>query len=314
MSILTRFFGAFRTPPPQPIESGAMSRLEPVLTDIQATLNALYRTSLYEFQASSWAARERLLERPEFAAPLRLERFGYKVYSQNDEDGIIAEIFRRIGTTNRVFVEFGVENGLENNTLNLLTEGWTGCWIEASSHDAAQVRTRFASALRTRALQLRESMVDCANINALLDGFNLPQEIDLLSVDIDGNDYHVWKAIERITPRVAVVEYNAKFRPPSRWVMTYNPRHTWDGTDQCGSSLAALTDLAGEKGYRLVGCSIVGSNAFFVRSGLAAGLFEEPATAEHFYQPARYFLTPGYVSGHKPGFGKGSTADPLIRA
>lgn len=283
-----------------------MARLEPVLLDIQATLNALYRTQLYHYQEASWSARERLLASADFDAPLRLERHGYKVYSQNDEDGIIAEIFRRIGTTNRLFLEFGVENGLENNTLNLLTEGWSGCWIEAAAKDAAAIRQRFASALNGGRLQFRESLVDSDNINALIEAFRLPREIDFLGIDIDGNDYHVWKAIDAISPRVVVIEYNAKFRPPSGWVMAYDPRHSWDGTDQYGASLAALTALAGEKGYRLVGCSIVGSNAFFVRADLAQDRFPEPATAEHLYQPARHFLTPGYVSGHKPGFGKGS--------
>src|SRR5262245_41373742 len=65
-----------------------------------------------------------------YSDPLRLECFGFKSYSQYDEDGIIEEIFRRIGTTNKRFIEFGVEDGLENNTLKLLLEGWGGLWIE----------------------------------------------------------------------------------------------------------------------------------------------------------------------------------------
>jgi hypothetical protein len=93
--------------------------------------------------------------------------------------------------------------------------------------------------------------------------------------------------------------------------MAYDPLHKWDGTDQYGASLESLTALGLKKGYRLVGCSVVGSNAFFVRADLAADHFEEPATAANFYHPARYFLTPSYASGHAPGFGKGLPPDAV---
>src|SRR5438128_9077381 len=80
------------------------------------------------------------IARPRHADPKRLVRCGYKVYSQNDEDGIIAEIFRRIGTTDHSFVEFGVETGIECNTAKLLVEGWRGLWIEANSASTKEVR------------------------------------------------------------------------------------------------------------------------------------------------------------------------------
>ena len=282
-----------------------MSRVESLLHQVQENVRAVHTHLYWQYQASSSIVREQILSRAEYQAPERLEKHGHKIYSQNDEDGIIEEIFRRVGVTNRVFLEFGVENGLENNTLNLLNQSWTGCWIEASPGDAEQIKWRFAAPIREKRLQFIQSLVDCSNINQLIDQFGLPREIDLLGIDIDGNDYHVWKAIDRVQPRVAVIEYNAKFRPPARWVMAYDPLHKWDGTDQYGASLESLTDLAQQKGYRLVGCSVVGSNAFFVRADVAGNHFQEPATAANFYQPARYFLTPSYASGHAPGFGKG---------
>src|SRR5215831_12079738 len=79
------------------------------------------------------------LAKPRHADPKRLLRYGFKVYSQSDEDGIIQEIFRRIGTTNRTFIEFGVEAGLECNTSKLLLDGWTGLWIEGASQHAAAI-------------------------------------------------------------------------------------------------------------------------------------------------------------------------------
>jgi hypothetical protein len=72
--------------------------------------------------------------------PRRLEWYGSKTYSQSDEDGIVAEIFRRIGTTNKVFVEFGVEAGYENNTRLLLTRGWSGLWFEGNPSSLSDLR------------------------------------------------------------------------------------------------------------------------------------------------------------------------------
>src|SRR5262245_42046256 len=80
------------------------------------------------------------LAKPRNADPKRLLRYGAKVYSQGDEDGIIAEIFKRVGTTNRTFVEFGVENGTESNTTRLLVEGWRGLWLEGSGPHVADIQ------------------------------------------------------------------------------------------------------------------------------------------------------------------------------
>ena len=116
-------------------------------------------------------------------------------------------------------------------------------------------------------------------------------EIDLLSIDIDNNDYWVWKAITRINPRVVVIEYNATLRPPMSLVVPYEPERTWDGaTNYFGASLEAFVRLGRSKGYRLVGCSISGVNAFFVRDDIAGDHFFDPATAEELYEPPRYLF------------------------
>ena len=89
--------------------------------------------------------RNHLLSSAQYSNPLRLEKYGYKVYSQNDEDGIIAEIFQRIGTTNKTFVEFGVGDGLENNSHYLLLKGWNGLWIEGSKNACDNIKKEFSS-------------------------------------------------------------------------------------------------------------------------------------------------------------------------
>jgi len=244
----------------------------------------------------SWT---REIERPRNADPKRLARHGYKVFSQNEEDGIIEEIFRRIGTSSRTFVEFGVEAGVECNTVKLLVEGWHGLWIEANRDNAAAIRQNFAPFLAERRLALAESAVTAENIDALLLAGGMRGEIDLLSIDIDYNDYWVWKAIGTIDPRVVVIEYNATLRPPMSLVVPYRSDGQWDGSNFYGASLEALVRLGAEKGYRIVGCSLAGVNAFFVRQDLCADHFVEPATALEHYEPPRHYLHL-LPSGHRP--------------
>ena len=238
------------------------------------------------------------IAKPRHADPKRLLRYGFKVYSQNDEDGIIQEIFRRIGMESRTFVEFGVADGTECNTAKLLVEGWRGLWIEADAGHAAAIRSGFAPFLDKRSLTLIESRVTAENINGLLTQGGMSGEIDLLGIDIDYNDYWVWKAIDAVQPRVVAIEYNATLRPPMSLTVPYDPDGAWDGTNFYGASLAALTHLGVAKDYRLVGCSIAGVNAFFVRADLCGDRFLEPATAEEHYEPARHYfhLLP---AGHK---------------
>lgn len=98
----------------------------------------------------------------------RLERYGFKVYSQNDEDGILQEIFSRIGLGSRKFVEFGVENGLENNTLKLLLEGWSGLWIEGSETCISQINEKFRDVISDGRLNVKKAFIDRDNINSLI--------------------------------------------------------------------------------------------------------------------------------------------------
>ena len=276
-------------------------------TGLEQVNNALAQGNWLAHQHYQLAGQhfiDALLASARYADPARLERSGFKAYSQNDEDGMLAEIFRRIGSTNRLFVEIGVENGLENNTLYLLHNGWRGGWIECDDRCIEEIRNAFQEPLADATLRLGHARVDRANVNALISDFRLPREIDLLSIDIDGNDYHVWQAITSVEPRVVVIEYNARFVPPTRWVMPYNAAHVADRNDYFGASLASFAELGAAKGYALVGCNITGSNAFFVRKDLALGKFQEPPSAENFYHPARYFLTPAFVSGHPPRYGR----------
>ena len=231
-----------------------------------------------------------------------LERYGFKVYSQNDEDGIIEEIFNRIGTTNKIFVEFGVQNGLECNSHYLLHKGWSGLWLEGNEDFCKEIAVRFAPVLKNGQLKVGNAFITKDNINFLIEKCGITGEIDLLSVDIDGNDWHVWKAINVVQPRAVIIEYNAKFPPNYAWIMPYNEKHIWDGSDCQGASLKALELLGTELGYQLVGTNLNGVNAFFVKQELAKHLFVEPATAEMLYNPFRFIAGQRYNNGHPSAY------------
>src|SRR4051812_38957551 len=143
----------------------------------------------YALQLQVLRAWEDEIAKPRHADPRRLLRYGFKMYSQNDEDGIIQEIFRRIGTTNRMFVEFGVETGVECNTAKLLIEDWRGLWIEADRGLVQQIHHRFDPVLPAGQLRVIESLVTAENIDALIESADFRGEIDLLGIDIDYNDY-----------------------------------------------------------------------------------------------------------------------------
>lgn len=232
-----------------------------------------------------------LLSAPRYQDPKRLSRYERRVFSQGGEDGIIAEIFRRIGAGNKVFLECAPGDGLECNTLYRLTEGWTGLWVESDPKHVRAIRQAFRKKLGDGALRLQSEHITAENIESILDGASLPPEFDMLSIDLDRNDYWVWSKISRYRPRAVVIEYNAIFPPGCRWVVEYDPQAVWDKTSNFGASLTALERLGAEKGYKLVGCTLAGTNAFFVRDDLVGSLFSDPFTAENHYEPPRYYLT-----------------------
>ena len=143
----------------------------------------------------------------------------------------------------RTFVEFGVETGVECNSVKLLIEGWRGLWIEANAQACKTIASIFDAFLNDRRLTLQQSLVTAENINALIEERRSDGEIDLLSIDIDFNDYWVWKAIEAVSPRVVVIEYNAGLRPPMSLTVPYQPNRAGGGTNFFGASLEALVRL-----------------------------------------------------------------------
>lgn len=200
-------------------------------------------------------------------------------YSQNGEDGMIAAIFAMIGKTNRYFVEFGAEDGMQCNTRYLSKhKGWTGLLMDGAHRPGTNVKQEFITA---------------ENINDLFAKHGVPEEFDLLSIDIDGNDYWVWKAIDAgYSPRVIVIEYNACIPALPAVTIPYKADFVWDKTDYYGASLGALDSLARGKGYTLIATDGNGVNAFFVRNDLIDKKFIVQSLEET-YHPAAFKGIPG---------------------
>jgi len=173
---------------------------------------------------------------------------------------VIDNIFNRIDTTNKFCVEFGTYNGLDDNTTQLIRRhGWSGLYIECEDRQYQQIVNNCAGFPVT----VLKSFITAENINKLFTEGNVPFEFDFLSIDVDGMDYWLWKALT-FRPRVVFIEYNGIQVPPTLAVQPYNPNNVWNHTRWFGASLQSLVNLGKEKGYELVGCDAQGANAFFV--------------------------------------------------
>ena len=204
-----------------------------------------------------------------------------KIYSQNGEDGIIEAIFSKIGTTNKFAVEFGIDE-YEGNTKLLKKQGWNCLWMDGNG-DGNKIKKEFITA---------------ENINDLFRKYNVPEEFDLLSIDIDGNDLWIWKAIENYKPRVVVIEYNSSISVNESKTVKYDPELTWDGSDYYGASLLALKKLGIIKGYTLIACDSNGVNAFFLRNDVIENKFEVRDIVDIYKRPNYGKKIDGKHTGH----------------
>ena len=241
-----------------------------------------------------------LLSEDRYTDRKRLNLYEHQTFSQGGEDGIIAEIFRRIGTVSNIFVEIGVESGIESNTVFLVAQGWRGFWIEGNASYVEAINDHFAKLIASQQLIVAQSFVTAENIAGTFQDLQIPLEIDILSIDIDRNTYWVWNALPKLRARVVVVEYNSIIPYDVDWKVEYHPQKVWNGSSYYGASLKAFELLGSKFGYNLVGCNLSGSNAFFVRKDLCKDRFAKPFTSENHYEPARFFLA--RRKSHLPSF------------
>jgi hypothetical protein len=206
-----------------------------------------------------------------------ISAYEFKVFSQSGEDGIIQHLVNSINIKNKTFIEFGVENYLESNTRFLaLNNYWSGLVIDGDPENIAFIK-RDPIYWRCN-IKAECSFITKENINDIFERNGMSGEIGLLSVDIDGNDYWVWKAIKNINPCIVVAEYNSFFGAERKVTVPYDPSFVRTNAHHSkiyyGASIAALNLVAQERGYKLVATNKAGNNVFFVRADLMGNLKE----------------------------------------
>jgi hypothetical protein len=199
----------------------------------------------------------------------------FKVYSQWGEDGIIAFLVSKLEIENNVFIEFGVENYTESNTRFLLKQfNWSGLVIDGSKDNIDYINND--EIMWKYNLTALKAFITKDNINELISSYTSEKDIGLLSIDIDGNDYWIWKAINVINPRIVVCEYNTLFGGDLSLTIPYDQSFVRNQSHHSnlyfGASICALKDLAIDKGYKFIGSNSSGCNAFFIRKDLFSQL------------------------------------------
>jgi len=199
----------------------------------------------------------------------------FKVFSQFGDDGIIQYLIHKLQIRNRFFVEFGVEDYRESNTRFLLqNDNWQGLVMDCSADHVNAIKNQWY--FWRHSLQARCEFVTRDNINKLLGQAGVTEDIGLMHIDIDGNDYWVWESITGIHPVIVIMEYNSLFGANKSITTPYS--ETFDRFQYhhsgllFGASLAALIDQGTRKGYAFVGCNSAGNNAYFVRLDQVADL------------------------------------------
>jgi hypothetical protein len=217
----------------------------------------------------------------------RLRDYEFKVYSQWSEDGILQFLTRVIDIPNKTFIEFGVENFYESNCRFLMVkDDWSGFVIDGSAKHLERLRK--SHFFWRHDLRARNAFITRENINSLLAESGFAEDLGILSVDIDGNDYFVLEAITGFRPRILICEYNTVFGATRKITVPYDPafyRTTKHYSNlYFGASLSAMTHLAAKRGYSLVGINT--ANAFYVRNDLLNDRVEV-VTPEQVYFPSK---------------------------
>ncbi len=239
-----------------------------------------------------------------------LSDFEFKVFSQWGEDGILQYLTRSISIHNRTFIEFGVEDFFESNCRFLLMKDhWHGFVIDGSEENIQRLQSSYF--FWRHPLQARAAFITRDNVRGLLDESGFDREVGILSVDVDGVDYHLLEVLGEWRASIIVVEYNALFGPTRAVTVPYDPgfwrtKAHWSNL-YYGASLAAFEKLLVDRGYALVGVNSVGSNAFFVRRDLlndriaettAAACFRDSTFREGRDEAGRLTLRSARDSGH----------------
>lgn len=220
-----------------------------------------------------------------------LNDYEFKIFSQFGDDGIIQYLIKQLPIENEIFIEFGVENYIESNTRFLMMNN-NYCGFVMDGSDSGMKELKNQNWYWKYSLTNETVFIDKDNINGLLEntGFS---NIALLHIDLDGNDYHIFTAIDlsKLNPSIIILEYNSVFGKDRPITVPYDEKFFRTKAHYTnlfwGASLPALHYAATKKGYSLIGCNLAGNNAYFVRKDLLNEKVKE-LTIEQAYKESRY--------------------------
>lgn len=197
---------------------------------------------------------------------------GFRVYSQFEEDGLLLYIFAAIGVEHKTFIDIGSGDGINSNCANFAVNfGWNGLFIDGNPANIEKGKKYYASNPDTWVYPptFVNAFIHRENINALIQNSGFAQGVDLVSIDIDGNDYWIWDALTVVEPRAVIIETHIEFGMNSI-VVPYNKDYMYPGKhpEYHGASPVAMEKLARKKGYRLVGANNYGFNTIYIKNGI----------------------------------------------
>ena len=214
----------------------------------------------------------------------------FSVFSQFGDDGIIQWLIQNLDIPNKTFIEFGVEDFSESNSRFLMmNDNWSGFVMDGSELNIKILKSSYYYWKYN--LACKAVFVTKDNINNLIKEQKFQREVGLLHIDIDGNDYHIWKEIDVIEPIIVIVEFNGVFGKDRPLSIIYDENFIRSSAHYSnllfGSSIKSLYELALEKGYSFIGCNSGGNNAYFVRNDKLNNVVR-PVTLEQGYIESKF--------------------------
>lgn len=204
---------------------------------------------------------------------------GFRVFSQFEEDGILLYIFAALGVSHKTFIDIGSSDGINSNCANFAVNfGWRGLFIDGNQKSIERGKAYYSSNPDTALYPPKfvHAFIQRENINTIIRDNGFSGEMDLVSIDLDGNDYWIWDALDVIEPRVVIIETHVEFGMNSI-VVPYDKNYSYPGkhSDYHGASPVAMEKLARKKGYRLVGANSFGFNTIYVKNGIGEDILPE---------------------------------------
>lgn len=233
----------------------------------------------------------------------KLFEYGFSLFSQHEEDGMLLYIFSLIGSTNKKCIEMCIGTGVESNTANLIVNHfWTGLLFDGDTDNIAIAKQFYSRHKNTKIYppKIVHAWINKENVNSLVVENGYEGEVDLFSLDIDGIDYYLLERLDVVSPRVIVLEINHLWGYEKAVTVPYDKNFraefSADGSDYAGASLGAFIKLTKKKGYRFVGTNRFATNAFFIRNDIEHDRLNEVTDVSGYFEHPRvlYGMTERY--------------------